>query len=59
MLLSGSLTSLKKFALSVDEQVLMEGVTIAQGLETLFSMVYNFELQCQDEAIVTLEYLQR
>ena len=58
MSLSGSLTTLKKFALSVDEQVLMEEVTIAQGLETLFSMVYNFELQCRDESVVKLEYLQ-
>ncbi|KAG5840897.1 hypothetical protein ANANG_G00193640 [Anguilla anguilla] len=44
---------------TIESQVLTEGEPFTLGLATLVSCFYNFNLQYQDGACCTLEFIQR
>ncbi|KAL7386770.1 hypothetical protein ABVT39_013326 [Epinephelus coioides] len=49
----------RHWMLSIEGQVVCEGTTFVSGLAVLFASYYNFNLQYQDEAACTLEFIQR
>ncbi|KAJ8351966.1 hypothetical protein SKAU_G00234420 [Synaphobranchus kaupii] len=49
----------QSWMLSIEGQVVCEGTSFLSGLAALFASYYNFNLQYQDEAACTLEFIQR
>ncbi|KAG1949924.1 hypothetical protein F2P79_011613 [Pimephales promelas] len=51
----------QRWMLSLEGQIICEGIqsTFVTGLASLFSCFYNFNLQYQEEAACTLEFIQR
>ncbi|GAA6066360.1 uncharacterized protein LOC110439135, partial [Tachysurus ichikawai] len=52
---------MKRWMISLESRIICEGVqpTFLSGLAALFSLYYIFNLQYQEEAASTLEFLQR
>uniref|UniRef100_A0A3B3RC51 Uncharacterized protein n=1 Tax=Paramormyrops kingsleyae TaxID=1676925 RepID=A0A3B3RC51_9TELE len=61
LIILGQSLSNQRWMLSVEGQVVCEGEqpNIVSGLAALFASFYNFNLQYQEEAACTLEFIQR
>lgn len=59
--ITGQSLSNQRWMLSLEGQVVCEGAhpTFITGLAALFASFYNFNLQYQEEAACTLEFVQR
>ncbi|XP_073722008.1 uncharacterized protein [Misgurnus anguillicaudatus] len=61
LIILGESLSNKRWMLSMEGEIVCEGAQpcFVSGLAALFSLFYNFNLEYQDEAACTLEFVQR
>ncbi|KAM9494281.1 uncharacterized protein Hap1MRO34_004210 [Clarias gariepinus] len=55
----GPVEETNRWMVSIEGHVVTEGESFLLGLATLFASFYNFNLQYQNEACCTLEFIQR
>ncbi|KAF7648241.1 hypothetical protein LDENG_00160070 [Lucifuga dentata] len=59
LIILGPVISDQRWMVSIEGQVVCEGASFVLGLAVLFTCYYNFNLQYQDQASCTLEFIQR
>ncbi|XP_074477522.1 uncharacterized protein LOC141759392 isoform X2 [Sebastes fasciatus] len=59
LIILGPMISDQRWMVSIEGQVVCEGALSALGLAVVFTSYYNFNLQYQDHAACTLEFIQR
>ena len=60
LLISGDMLTSVKWMMSIEGQVVLSShPNFAAGLAALFASYYNFNLEYQEEALCTLEFIQR